>query len=357
MGYRLILVREIEDIEEAIKKVNPALTYAKDDMRENVMGEDPATDKYMIEMLPEQDITVFHYENEDIVVLLPVPEPLGRTKKAKEKKKWISEPDDIQNTRALYFYYYYKLQNEEFRHHFEEIAGTALKDLLPLTIPVAPLRTDNDYMPERSANIVFESFLIQNTRTGHTVTIDPGVLHNLCQAKLDLKYMQETLTPGAQRSVLLVIVYEQELLDRHTGAFGDKVMKGIRVTKLDTRVGKLYIEGKYACSKGYGQMIQEYTEQLLRNDLAYLANRRHGTQEQMGETSPHTLPKKSRKAPGVPEFTLYAIPQAAPFWEKKAHFRDLHSRRLHKMSKTIFPEDMADATKRTAVTNGSSRRT
>lgn len=150
------------------------------------------------------------------------------------------------------------------------------------------------------------------------VRFDVRSVHMLCNSILDMDHLLDSLKPSAMVNVLMT-VFEKE----------GKVV-AIRVTKL--RGGaRAEIKGAYACSKGFGALIQNWTENLIR------------------EKETMIFPQVSATRRPV-TFKLAAVPSAVGFW-KHVGFQEtgkLDKEKHAILEKRLYPEDATSfvATKR-----------
>lgn len=139
------------------------------------------------------------------------------------------------------------------------------------------------------------------------IRFDAHAVHTLCNNAIDFAYLMKSLKPSAMVNILFT-VFEK-----------DDLVVAIRVTKL--RSGpRAEIKGAYACSKGFGTLIQEWTENLIRqhNDTLF-------------PTRPENRPVT---------FRLSALPSAVGFWKhvgfQATGERDKEGQEI--LEKRIFPE-------------------
>lgn len=160
---------------------------------------------------------------------------------------------------------------------------------------------------------------------------------------IDMMHMQEVLVPPQaprmHSSVLVVLAYVAGKL------------QGIRVTLLQDHNHEYAITGKYLCAKGYGAILQQETEVLLRTHFAaYGVSNRGPFQAQS-----YGVHKRTSRAPAAPPartlFRLNAVPSAVGFWQKMGFhpdrdaqgkeviLQDADGKNLHPMWKDVYPAD------------------
>lgn len=171
-------------------------------------------------------------------------------------------------------------------------------------------------------------------KEGIPVHIDLLDIFKLCDGKLQLAYMINSIKYIASKKTLIVC------------AFGkNNAIRGIRVTYLSDKGGpKAFIKGAYACSKGLGNRIQQETENVIRNYFGYLFD---SVKPQIRDSEVYRLGK--RKGHAV-DFELYAVPTAVGFWkhvgfEETGRTKGLTSH----MTKRIRIEDRSSGNQRSLV--------
>lgn len=140
---------------------------------------------------------------------------------------------------------------------------------------------------------------------------DIRAMFALCNGAIDHTHIGESLEPSKHMNILVVLFYNK-----------DGLMVGIRTTKLYT-ARRAKIVGAFACSTGYGMLIQQYTEDLLRlrGDLLF----------------PLVRPDMQRAM----TFKLSALGDASGFW-KRVGFKDTGKRDadgLEILEKSLYPID------------------
>lgn len=97
------------------------------------------------------------------------------------------------------------------------------------------------------------SYIIKKSDTvpKDAIRFDTHAVHALCNNALDFDYLQDSLKPSEMVNVL-VTVFEK-----------DDIGVAIRTTKLKSG-SRAEIKGAYACSKGFGTLIQGWTENIIR---------------------------------------------------------------------------------------------
>lgn len=148
---------------------------------------------------------------------------------------------------------------------------------------------------------------------GEVVRFNVRAVHALCNALIDMDHLIDSLKPTASVNVLMT-VFEK----------AGKVV-AIRVTKL--RGGAhAEIKGAYACSKGYGMLIQAWTENLIRLQDAGIFPAISATKRPVA-------------------FKLAALPTAVGFW-KHVGFQETGKLDKEKhviLEKRILPSDEVSA--------------
>lgn len=145
--------------------------------------------------------------------------------------------------------------------------------------------------------------------------LDIRDVHKLCKGELDAAHLFASLRPTKTNNVMInTFIHE-----------GTKEMVAIRVTKL-YKGHKGKIMGAFACSCGYGRLIQEYTEEVLSShEHVFFAQ----------EKSKHFT------------FELAAVPTAEGFW-KTIGFEPngkQNSDGLNILTKRLRPSDEYSPTK------------
>lgn len=139
-----------------------------------------------------------------------------------------------------------------------------------------------------SQQVRVRSYIIQkNPKPTHphtaAIRFDTHAIHSLCNNAIDFAYLLRSLKPSSAINVL-VTIFDKD----------DKVV-AIRTTKMRSGA-RAEIKGAYACSKGFGTLIQAWTEELIRTRGDALF--------------PFPLPDHKPVT-----FRLSAIPSAVGFWK------------------------------------------
>lgn len=206
-----------------------------------------------------------------------------------------------------------------------------------------------------------ESYIISTKKRDNAVLIDLNMRDIVLSCKtikngnlvdgINFVHLQESLIPkretGAVHSLLLVVA-----------SVGGK-LQGIRVTSLKVGEQASVIFGKYLCAKGYGAILQNETERLLRNELASYGTIEGISAPLQGQswdmTTRDALPKSVENFFNTP-YLLDAVEGAVGFWKKMGFNHDLDAEgnpvvkeqgknleSVYPMWKQIFPAPAASA--------------
>ena len=146
--------------------------------------------------------------------------------------------------------------------------------------------------------------------------LDIAQLYGMCGSELDMTYLEKGLKPlpmDARYDVFMILA--------HT----DNRWVGVRTFKASVPDHKKpYVEGMYACGKGYGSLLQHHSEILLRTILA----------------------PRWANATSLPKFTLHSIRPSYAFWTRMGFESTGPWARdgTRPMAKRIMPDDGTEAT-------------
>jgi hypothetical protein len=154
-----------------------------------------------------------------------------------------------------------------------------------------------------------------------TLHLDIRSVFDLCKGGISPSYIIEALEPSENKDVLVTIF---------TNKASDII--GIRTTNIHRKT-TYQITGVYACSNGYGELLQKYTETLIRENVRGM----------------FAIPKSAT----LPvSFTLAALPSSQGFWTRIG-FEDTGKKDVDGntiMRKRMYPsDDESTTTKRTRV--------
>lgn len=156
---------------------------------------------------------------------------------------------------------------------------------------VVPARKFEDILDDIPAKKGFEtihitSYIIsEESNQKEKLEYDARIVFALCNQLISDKHVMDSLKPSKNKNILVTIFQNA----RHD-------IVGIRTTKLISGK-KADIMGSFACSNGYGMILQQHTENLIR------------TYEGM------FFPRQvSNKKPVT--YRLWAIPSAQGFWKR-----------------------------------------
>lgn len=185
------------------------------------------------------------------------------------------------------------------------------------------------------------------------IELDADEVFKLCQARVDIEYVQQQAEPSETNAILLVIAYK--------GANDKKQVVGIRATQVGLHSGAAtpFIHGVYACSSGYGRLIQAKTEDLLRSTLAPLLQDRAPGYGTSAYTLRNTRKRKAlNKSKGLPWFTLFSMEKAYTYWRDVAGFEDTGKRKgkMAYMKKDVAAPDTGSRVSQTRTTEKHSTR-
>ena len=197
----------------------------------------------------------------------------------------------IDTIRKRYFdYSMFKDENTGYIiQEFQKMANEKLSlSIWRIDIPVVMIEDKRESLKTRrkkAETIHITSYIISKTRVpDHVLHLDIREMFKLCKTQLEPYYIITSLEATKRRDIL-VTVFENEA----------SVIVGIRVTKIYNK--KLYeIRGSYVCSDGYGKLLQEHTEELIRKD----------------EKGVFSIPEIQKRSI---YFELSSIPSSYGFWK------------------------------------------
>ena len=161
--------------------------------------------------------------------------------------------------------------------------------LMLLHIPAIQLENQLEVVPTKKGyeNVRVNTFLISESYEGDRgFHFDIRAMYSLCNSAISYKHIRESLRSSSNMNVLVVLFYTN-----------DERMVGIRTAKLYT-AGRARIVGAFACSSGYGMLIQQHTEDLMRI---------------RGDSLFPSVPAHMKRAT---TFKLSALEDAAGFWKR-----------------------------------------
>lgn len=179
-------------------------------------------------------------------------------------------------------------------------------------IKVMPLEDYHDVIETRDVRkqkIHVTSYLItQKHPTELTLHLNVRDIFRLCKTVIDSNYIVDALVPSSTTDVLVTLFQD------------DDDILAMRATTIKS--GTMTIKGAYACGEGYGRLIQEHTENLIRSNKD-------------GFFTVDAYRKKKI------HFTLSTLPTAKSFW---SHIGFEDTGKLDKegnsiMRKRLYPSD------------------
>lgn len=196
---------------------------------------------------------------------------------------------------------------------FQEFAGKVMDpDVWIVSIEAIPLEDKEQEFPTKTGGreqLRVRSYLIKKDMRGQTVDtlrFDTYAVHTLCNNVIDMTYLMDSLKSTEKKNVLLT-VFEK----------ANKVV-AIRTTKMISQPRFVSeVMGAYACSKGYGKLIQEWTENLIRMQYPILFT-----------SSNINMPMT---------FRLSAVDTAVSFWE---HVGFVRTGKLDKEGQAILEKPL-----------------
>ena len=273
-----------------------------------ILYEDESEGIY-IHFYPNNDIYILHLSTKNALLLIP-------QDVLPEAPEYVNYVHFLQ--KALY-------HDEVFAKEAHELVRSMDASIAQLEFQWKPVDVHTSQVPNKAGgydNVLVSSGTVEPA--GLPVHIDLLELYQLCDAKLDLGYLVKSVNHQLGKKTLIVCAFDK-----------DQKLRGIRVTYLSRKGGPLAkIKGSFACSKGMGTLLQQETENLIREKFAYLFDY---IREQTGDTSA----LRTRKRPqSVVDFELYAVPTAVGFW-KHVGFKETGKKKgnTSHMSKRIRVED------------------
>lgn len=264
------IIYEVEnDMQEELGQFG--LDFEDSDIVTTFSSED---DGYILEV-PEHKLTIFKTLNH-IVAVFPVEDHIYET---------------VDTYQMLHTY---AAIIEEDYHDYTHVVGTFQTltgkvidpEVWIVSIP-ATLLEDKDHTfstKKGSETVRVRSYIIKKDgKPNDVIRFNTHAVHSLCNNALDFTYLQNSLKPSDMVNVLVTI------FDK------DDTVVAIRTTKMRSGL-RAEIKGAYACSKGFGKLIQDWTENLIRthDDALFPTSVAHD--------KPVT-------------FRLSALPSAVGFWK------------------------------------------
>lgn len=263
--------------------------------------------------LKEFELTVYDTENQTACIFLlddVAYYEFDKKGMVKDYKDFISEKED---------------HPELVRLFDERVSAVIDPEVWVVELPALMIEDIEEFMPAKDGGQerlrVLSYVFKKGYRSGDFVRFNVRAVHSLCNTLIDMDHLIDSLKPTASVNVLMTL-FEK----------AGKVV-AIRVTKL--RGGaRAEIKGAYACSKGYGTLIQAWTENLIRLQDANI------------------FPSLSATKRPV-TFKLAALPTAVGFWK---HVGFEETRRVDKEKNIILEKRILPSDEVSAVTATSKRK-
>ena len=265
-----------------------------------------------IMVIPDLDIHIFQVgDTSAFLIPLHIMDSVSPTKVRKRYFKFLT---------------YWVYDQEIIRRFVASVTELIPNSIWEEHIPVVPLEDHHETMEikgKKPQKVHVTSYLISKKHlAGESLTLHLNVrdIFDLCKNTIDSKHIVESLVPTASKDVLVTLFHDEH----------DHEILAMRTTSIERNV--FAIKGSFACSQGYGRLIQDHTENLIRSNL-------HG----------YFTPSSHREKHPV-YFTLNSLPSAKGFWK---HIGFEETDKVDKeghalMQKRLYPSDDESATTMTA---------